>query len=164
MAYRAPVVVRIIALPVFAAALGGCYSYSRVPVELALPGEQIRLTVTRDGALDYVTFVETNEAAPSFVGTLEGEDRGSLLVRVPVPGDPTQGPAARRIDQIVRVPVDEVLAVERRTLSGVKTGAMIAASVAVGTALVLGIIDASGDADPDDGEPPDLQILRIPIG
>lgn len=146
--------------------LAGCYSYSRVPVDSAPLGEDVRLVVTRDGAMDFLNVYETQEAAPTFVGNLEGRESGSLLVRVPVPGDPTSGPSSLQIQQMVRVPMTEVLSLERRTLDPVKTGAVIAGATALGTIIILQILDVGRNDKLPEGEDPDFSIglFRVPIG
>ena len=146
--------------------LAGCYSYTRIPVETAPLGEDVRLVVTRDGAMDFLDVYDTEEAAPTFTGNLEGRESGSLLVRVPVPGDPTGAPNALQIQQMVRVPEGEVLSLERRTLDPLKTGAMIAGATAVGTFIILQIMDVGKNDKLPDGEDPDFSIglFRIPIG
>ena len=145
--------------------LAGCYSYTQVPLESAPLGEDVRLTVTRAGALDVLNVIETEDAAPQFVGNYEGREGESLLVRVPGPSDPASSASGVRIGQMVRVPSREILSVEMREIDMLKTGGLIAALAGVGTFLIVQIIDAGGD-EGREGEDPDFSIglFQIPIG
>ena len=145
-------------------AAAGCDSYAPIPIDPAPVGENVRLFVTRTGAPEYLSVADNVASVPQIRGRVEGEEDGSLLVRMPVRSE--TGLSLVEIGQVIRVPTDEIVALELQRFSAPRTGALLAAS-AVGVAFVLyAIIDAGRGDDGNDPPDPDLFFggLRIPIG
>ncbi len=155
----------IAALAVVAASTSGCYTYLPAQVEPSPPvGEDVRLVVTRDGAVDFAEVVDlTNAAAPRIDGKLERAEQGSLMIRVPLPASEFQPGAFSDVGQLIRVPNDQILGIERREFDPVMSGIVVGGIVTGATLLLLRIIDAGGVDNPRDNPDPVLQI-RLPLG
>jgi hypothetical protein len=145
---------------------GGCYSFTAIPVEPAPVGENVRLFVTRTGSPELLSVSETNELVPQIRGRVEGSENGSLLVRMPLRGDQGGGSSVLDIAQLVRVPTDEILALELQRFSPARTSFLVAGGVAAAAFILYVIIDAGRDDTGIDDPDPDVLFgrIRIPIG
>lgn len=154
---------RLLTLLVTSPAISACYTYTTIPLDAAPPNQSVRVVVTRDGAGELLNVLPTDDAAPSFIGDVAGRESGSLLVRVPLPG--ATSPTGTAIGQLIRVPIDEILSVERRDLDAVRTALFVSGAAGFGALLVMKIIDVAGGPD-GEVEDPDFSIsfLRVPIG
>lgn len=153
------------ALPLFA----GCYSFTPIPVDPAPVGQNVRVYVTRTGAPEVLSVTESVGVIPEIRGQVTGVEDGSLLLRMPIRPEPGTGAGLADIAQLVRVPTDEIVALELQEFSPARTAFLVAGGAALAAAIVFVIIDASGQDGPTD--PPDppllmrrMPILRIPIG
>jgi len=151
------------ALVVALFALAGCYRYVPTDASIAVPGEDVRVLVTRLGA------AELSEVAPGEVGagTIEGEfqnvDADDVVLHVPV-GERREGFTMVDMMQTIRVPQGEILSMERRELNKVGTGFLIGGAVALGAGIVFGIIDAFGSPTPSEGGDPPEDLLSVVFG
>lgn len=145
-------------------ALSGCYAYVPVDLETVRPGEEVRVTITREAA------EQLELALPPNRTTLQGEvvqaEPGSLWVSVAT-GTRQSGFQFERMGQTVRFDWGETLGVELKTLRKQRTAAAIgAAMVAVGaiTWTALGG-KAGGKANPgpEDGTADDPFLWTIPV-
>jgi hypothetical protein len=84
----------------------------------------------------------------------------SVVLRVPV-SRRTPGLAMPELRQDVHLARGVIVEVERREVSGVRTGLTVAAATGAATALVLLIIDASGAGEGDPGDLPEQ--MRVPL-
>jgi hypothetical protein len=151
-------------LTVTASLLSGCYTYTPVPVDLVPAGQDVRLTVNRQGAGDLADELSLDGAAPVLIGQVTGREASSLLLRVPFRSDATGGAGGVDLAQMARVPLDQILGAELRQLSTGRTAGFVAGVAGAATLLLLKIIDATGSNPGDGGDDPVLAIIRLPIG
>lgn len=150
-------------------ALSGCYSYVPVDLEAVRPGEDVRVTITREAA------ERMEPALPGDRTTLEGEvvqaEPGSLWVSVAT-GRRQSGFQFERMGQTVIFDWDETLEVELRTLEKQRTATAIgAAVVAVGAITWTALSGKTGGKSgpgPGDGPADDpflwtISLLRLPL-
>ena len=158
-------ITRRASMPLVAALLvssAGCYKYLPSQVDPApAAGENVRLVVTRDGAVDLAAITELNTSIPRIEGRLESEETGSFMVRVPQGA--VENGVFSDIGQLVRVPTNQILSVEIRKLDPVMTGLLIGAIGTGSTVILLKIIDSVGGGGGRDNPDPVLQ-MRIPFG
>lgn len=107
-----------------------------------------------------------DDPAPEIRGVLEAREGSTLLLRMPVQAGNDPMTASASIAQIVRVPTSEVLSLERQDFSVGRTSLLVAGAAALGTFIVVEIIDASRKSDGIDNPDPDVlfNLIRIPIG
>lgn len=134
--------------------LPGCYVYSPADPDLTPPGEEIRVTITRDGATELAQVTEQVETVPVIRGRLVERDNQSLMIRVPV--RPTGEGLRPDIGQVVRVPIGSVLGMEQRDFSVGRTSAFMAGSVGAAALVVFTIIEASGGTQGRTGDGTEL--------
>ena len=158
---RASLALIAVALP-FA---GGCYKYLPAQVDPAPPlGEDVRLVVTRDGATELAQVTSlSNALVPQIEGRLESTEGLSYMIRVRQRNDEAQPGMDNNIDQIVRVPTNQIIGVEIREVDVPMTVLAIGGIVGGGTILLLRIIDAVGSDNSQDIVDPSLSV-RIPFG
>jgi hypothetical protein len=94
------------------------------------------------------------------VGRVVQLEPDSVVLRVPV-ASRASTPGMQELMQDVRIPRSGIVDVERREVSGLRTGLTVAAATGLGTALVLMIIDASGAGDEGPGDLPEQ--MRLPV-
>jgi len=142
----------------------GCYSFTPVPVEPAPVGENVRVYVTRTGAPEYLSVANEVGSVPEIRGRVEGEEGGSLLLRMPIRAE--AGASALDIAQVVRVPTQEIVALELQEFSLPRTAALVGAGAAGVAFLLYVIIDAGRGDDGRDVPDPDFYVggIRIPLG
>ena len=141
----------------------GCYVYSPASPDLTPPGEEIRITVTRDGAAELAQVTEQMEMVPVIRGRLVERDAQSLMVRVPV--RPSGEGLRPDIGQVVRVPIGSVLGMEQRDFSLGRTAAFVAGSAGAAALVVFTIIEASGGTKGRTGDGTELfvPLLSFPF-
>ena len=148
--------------------LSGCFRYVPTPVDVAPPGDDVRLLVTRQGANDLAQVTEVEGQVPMVRGTLLEREGANMLLRVPV-GQRRDGFHTVSLDQTIRIPVSEILQVERRELDVPKTGFLVAGAIGGSAFIIFSIMNAFGESDgPDTGGPEESRIplpfISIPIG
>ena len=154
-------------LALIAAALpfaGGCYRYLPAQVDPAPAiGQDVRLVVTRDGALELAQVADlTNSVVPQVEGRLESTEGLAYMIRVRQRNDMAQPGMDNNIDQLVRVPTNQIIAVELREVDVPMTVLAIGGVVGGGTILLLRIIDAVGSDNSQDVIDPSLSV-RLPF-
>jgi hypothetical protein len=138
----------------------GCFRYLPVPLEATPDGQDVRLLVTRQGASELNEVANVDGAVPTLTGTIVSREGRELLLNVPV-GQRQDGFHTASINQTIRVPMGEILQVERRELDKAKTGLLLGGAAAGSAFIIFSIMDAfGGDSS---GSPPDLNESRIPI-
>lgn len=160
---RRTTLLRCLPLALATLLLPGCYVYSAGDPDLIPPGEEVRVTVTRDGASELAQVTEQVETVPVIRGRLMERDNQSLMIRVPVRAT---GEGLRPdIGQVVRVPMGSVLAMEQRDFSLGRTGAFVAGSAGAAALVVFAIIEASGGTQGRTGDGTELfvPLLSFPF-
>lgn len=150
--------VGLMALLVFAS---GCYTYMPIRPADAVVDARVRATVGPEVA---------EELAPAFrgattqlMGALVGRDATSIMLDVPVYSG-ASGMSRTPVNNRVRIPLDDLVSLESRTLSKGRTAAVVGALVAgVTTGFVVLTGDEKGNDKPKTGTDNAIRI-RIPIG
>jgi hypothetical protein len=157
-----PQVLRHLIVALVLGMTSGCYRY--VPTEVALvpPGQDVRLLVTRFGASQLAEVSSNGGQSGSINGKMQGVEGDAILISVPV-GERREGFMTVNMTQTIRVPMGEVLDVDRRELDKVGTGFLVGAVAAAGTGIILGIIEAFGGANPID-EPGPIEEFAFVLG
>ena len=148
--------------------LSGCFRYVPTTLDVAPPGEDVRLLVTRQGATDLAQVTTIEGEVPTVRGTLLEQEGSDLLLRVPV-GQRRDGFHTVSLDQTVRIPVSEILQVERRELDVTKTGFWVAGAVGGSAFVIFSIMEAFGEsAGGDPGGPLEnrlpIPFISVPLG
>jgi hypothetical protein len=139
--------------------LCGCYVYVPAELQTVLPGENVRMRVSRGAIAEFAEVLPGGE--PVVRGTLVRREQDRLFVRVPITTR-REGFMNQPITQDVGIAAGEILELELRRKSGGRT-ALFVAGTGVVAAAVIGTIVA-GDRDRvirDDGPPDEM---RIPLG
>ena len=148
------------------ALLSGCFKYVPTQLEATPEGQNVRLFVTRQGALELTEVSEVSGAVPSLAGTLVAREGRDVLIQVAV-AQRRDGFHSVNMAQTIRVPTGEILSVERREFDAVGTALLAGGTAALGATIVFLIIEAyGGPASPGEDPPVDLHLdlFRIPIG
>lgn len=145
----------------------GCFKYVPTQLEAMPQGENVRLFVTRQGALELAEVREVDGSIPSLTGRLVSQEDREVLIQVPV-AERREGFHSVDLTQTIRVPAGEIISVERRQFDPLGTGLLAGGTAALGAMVVYLIIDAYG-GPPRPGEiPPDelrhIDLFSIPIG
>jgi hypothetical protein len=139
--------------------LTGCFVYVPAEVQTVPAGESVRVRVSRGAAADLAEVMQTVD--PVLSGTLVRREPDRLFVRVPV-ATRREGLANQRITQDVAIPTGEILDLEQRRKSGVRT-TMFVGGTGLVAAAVIGLIVTDGrDRVIRNDGPPDE--IRIPLG
>ncbi|HEX7051775.1 MAG TPA: hypothetical protein VF188_16335 [Longimicrobiales bacterium] len=143
---------RGVAFIAIAAAAGpACYSYH--PAELAhvQPGEQVRV-VLEDAGYRRIAPAAAADAEPRLEGRFQGATADSLALSIWI-GQAYRGTPFQTAHQTVQLPRDEVIRIERREISTLRT-ALTAAGVVGVLAYLIANITSSPEAPIPGGEPP----------
>jgi hypothetical protein len=136
----------------------GCFTYVPADVTTVPPGHEVRVYMSRQAL---AALPEDIQADGLFLrGALTAQEADSLTLGVPV-ATGQSGVALTEIRQNVRVPMAEVVEVQRREFSGGRTALAVGGS-AIGAAFIIALIlkaAGAGDGGNDDG--PDL--ARAPL-
>jgi hypothetical protein len=142
----------------------GCYTY--VPAQFTtIPiGEGVRVYLSQAG-VDRLRQVGADALPgltdrPVLSGRLVRRDASEFSLQVPV-GTRQAGFHVAELDQQVTLPVTDLVQVERRQVSNVRTAISVAAGTAALTTVVVMIVN--GARRPVDNTGPDPDNLRIPI-
>ena len=166
---RASIVRSTVMFAAGALTLSGCYQYRPIPIDLAPQGENVEVVVTRTGAFELGEVTNLSGEVPVIRGEYMGEEDDALLLQVPV-GSRQDGIHRVDLQQIIRVPTGEVLAMSQREFDAGSTALVVGVGAAGVAALLYGIIEAFGSGSGSDGtDPPDdswmpLKLFSIPIG
>jgi len=142
------------------ASLAGCYTY--VPAELATlpPGQQVRVYLTRAAVASLPEDVAPTDLSTLYVsGMLMAQQADSLTVSIPV-GTRNPGFISGNIRQLVKVRTAEVVDLQRRQFSVLRTALVAGAGVGVGAAVITLIFQSQSSIDISD---PNEDTSRVPI-
>lgn len=144
----------------------GCFKYVPTELEATPQGENVRIFVTRQGALELAEVREIDGSVPSLTGKLVDREERDVLIQVPV-AQRQEGFHSVSLAQTIRVPAGEIISVERRQFDPLGTGLLAGSTAAVGAMVIYLIIEAYGDPPgPDDPPPVDLRridLFSIPV-
>jgi len=144
--------------------LSGCFKYVPTQLEAMPEGQEVRVFVTRQGALELEEVSEVNGPVPSLSGKLLAHEDRDVLIQVPV-ARRRDGFHSVNLAQTIRVPTGEIISAERREFDALGTSLLVAGTAGLATTVVLLIMEAYGSApSPGDDPPVDLQLFTIPIG
>jgi hypothetical protein len=136
----------------------GCYSYRPTQVETIPVGQEVRVTLTRQGRFELPEQFDQEGAYIS--GQVTRRDAERLYLNVPI-ARREQGFFVSQITQEVGVRNGEVVDVQLRKLNGPKTGLFVIGTAAAAAAVVYAIIEASSRSTDD--RLPGQEEFRIPI-
>jgi len=141
--------------------VGGCYTYQPIRPVDAVADSHVRATVSSKQAVELQPVLRN--VTPQVVGTVVGLEGSSLLMDVPMVGQ-TPGVSRAPVYNRVRLPLDDLVSLESRSLSRWRTGVTVGSVVA---AVAAGWVVLSGETKVDDkgktGTDNAVRI-RIPIG
>lgn len=137
-----------------AAALGGCYSYQRVPLTEIPPGADVRARVSADHADSLRS--QIGQSRRVLEGVVVSASADQLLVSVPAM---TSAESAIPLRQNVAVPRSAIFEVELRRLDKVKTGAVVAAAAAGAAILAYAAFDIGNGSPGGNKGGGELQIM-----
>lgn len=146
--------------------LPGCFSYVPAALETVQPGEEVRLLVTRQGGFRLSEFTSIDPSNPLVGGQLVAWEEDEVLLSVPV-AQRREGFHTIQLNQVLRVPVGEIVGVELRAFDGVETGLLAVGAVVVALGVLGTIMEAFGGVGPENsGDPPEFggSFFSIPIG
>lgn len=145
----------------------GCYRYIPTEAGLVPEGDGVRVMVTRLGAEQFSQVIPEGSRSGMISGTMRGIENDDLLLSVSV-GERREGFMTSALTQTIRVPLGEVMDVDRREFDGLATGAVVGVAAAGVAAIIFGIIEAFGSGGPsDEGDPPvdfTFGLFSLPIG
>jgi len=147
----------------------GCFRYVPTELDIAPPGENVRLTVTSVGAAELNEIMELTAPIPILSGDLVRMDESVVLLSIPL-AERRMGIHTEGLAQTIRIPVSEVLAAEKKELDPVRTALLASGTVGVAASVVFLIMESFGALTPlDDGNPIEHAMNRlfsfsIPIG
>lgn len=148
-----PLARRGVALAALVFISSGCYRYVPTDADLVPPGDDIRILVTRLGAAELDQVTEEATAAGLISGKMQGVEDDDLILSVPV-GERREGFMTMNLTQTIRVPMGEILDLDRREFDKGATVGMVGLAAALGVGIVFGIIEAFGTSSPGEDEPP----------
>jgi hypothetical protein len=157
---------RVAAATALALCLSGCFSYVPTALETTPVGEDVRLLVTRQGGFELSAITNIDASVPLVRGRIVGREGAELLLSVPA-AQRRDGFHTVQLNQTIRVPVDEIVGIERREFNGFNTALLAGGGVAVAVGIITVIMDAFGNTGLDTGpEPPEFRgsFFSIPIG
>jgi hypothetical protein len=140
----------------------GCYRYVPVQAEAIPPGTGVRVLITKAGAEELNTVTAIDNDVPLVDGTVARIERDTLLMSVPV-GVRSEGFVTSAIEQVVRVPLGEIVSLQRRELNSFATGLTITGGVALMAGIVAIIVKPLLGEQQDPATPPDEFSLSINI-
>jgi len=130
--------------------LVGCFRYLPVEPRAVPDGRQVRVEMTR---LGFAALPEIpGQAGPRLAGTITGQNDEQLLMLVPVAVLQDGSEIGRELE----IPTRDVVRVEVREVSRVRTGMLIASGLAAGLALYLGF-EKGSPTTARDGEDQEIE-------
>ena len=163
---RAIEVYRMASATALALCLSGCFGYVPTALETTPVGEDVRLLVTRQGGFELSAVTNIDASVPLVQGRLVGREGSELLLGVPT-AQRRDGFHTIQLTQTIRVPVDEIVRIERREFNGLNTVLLAGGGVAVAVGIITVIMDTFGNTGPDGSpEPPEFRgrFFSISVG
>ena len=159
---------RLFLLIVCLTSLSGCYTYQRSSAAEIGPGQDVRVRISGAYADSLGPILMTDDARV-VEGSVVGRDNGSLMLEVPV-NSQLQGIRMETLRQRVEVPAEELVDVEVKELSKLRTYGTLGLIVGAGVAIVVAQLsgDSGGGSVPGGGGPVESVVapsgFSVPIG
>jgi hypothetical protein len=109
---------------------GACYTYTSIDPSAAVVGEGVRARITAPAATRLAPLLGTGETRV-LTGKLVENGGNELIIEVPAVVEVGVGSSMQSLYQRVSIAKGEVVELEARKLDKLKTGALVAAGVAV---------------------------------
>jgi hypothetical protein len=142
----------------------GCYTYVPAAFPTIPTGERVRVYLSQAGAARLREIggdaIPGLGERPVVAGRLVRRDATEFSLQIPI-GARQTGFLQEELDQQVTLPVAELVQVERRQVSGVRSALAVVAGTAALTALVVTVLKGARNPSPSTGGDPDN--LRAPI-
>jgi len=137
--------------------MSGCFVYTPVRPEDAVPATRVRATVSGSHATDLESVLGSSSSTLS--GTLVGRVDEGLMVDVPLYSPNSAGSTSVLYNRVT-VPYTELVALESRALSKWRTGVVVGAVVA---GVVKGWTVLGGDGSLTDKQKTDTNNAVVPL-
>jgi hypothetical protein len=137
--------------------LSGCYGYIPVDIEAVPPGAQVLVRVTRQGMVGVPELLD--QTGNALRGRVMSQTASLLVLRVPIAVQ-RRGPASESIGQDINLAAGEIIDVELRTLSRVRTAVTVAAGVVAAASAIYSFGKVSNEPEPPEGPE---EGMRIPL-
>lgn len=138
--------------------LGACYTYA--PVQAPMPGAHVRASLTVEGAVRQSEIL--GRPSRNLNGKFVSLDSGMLALDVITAS--TRGQLREIVlRDTLRIPLDQLVVLEERELSWVRTG-VVAAGLAVAAVVGVNSLTSGGEVDPGNSGPTvPLDRITIPL-
>jgi hypothetical protein len=120
----------------------GCFKYVPAPLEALPPGENVRVYVSRNVIQQLEEVGEFSD--PVVRGRIVRRSDEELFVWVPI-GARQVGFHSTELGQDVRIPLTEIVQLERREVDRLGTGALVAGGIGATAVVLFVIMEAFGD-------------------
>jgi hypothetical protein len=148
-----------VVLAVVVSSASGCFRYIPTQVNEVPPGENVRLYVNRN-VVESLGEVSTM-SEPVLRGQVVRRDETELFLRIPV-ATRQVGFHSEELGQDVNVRLSDIIAVERRRLDRIGTGALVAGTAGAAAVVLFVIMEAFGERETVE-ECPDCEELLTPL-
>jgi hypothetical protein len=140
----------------------GCFRYIPVELETLPPGENVRVYVSRSVIQQLQEVGDFTD--PVVRGRIVRRNDEELFVWVPI-GARQVGFHSTELGQDVRIPLTEIVQLERREIDRIGTGALVAGGIGTAAVVLFVIMEAFGDMtnEGDCSDCPDLLTPRITL-
>jgi hypothetical protein len=122
----------------------GCFKYIPAELDAVPPGENIRIYVTRNVVTSIEEVLRVGE--PVLTGQIVRRENDNIFMRVPT-GIRSEGFHSVPIGQDLSIPVREIIALERRQIDRIGTGALVAGTLGAAGVVIFVIMEAFGEPD-----------------
>lgn len=159
---------RLLLLIACLTSLSGCYTYQRSSAAEIGPGQDVRVRVSGAFADSIGPILLTSDARV-VEGAVVDRDDGALMLEVPVTSQ-LQGIRMESLRQRIQVPTDELVDVEVKELSKLRTYGTLGLIVGAGVALVIAQLsgDSGGGSTGGGGGPVESVVspsgVSLPLG
>jgi len=155
-----------VVLAVVVSSASGCFRYIPTQINDVPPGENVRLYVNRNVVESLTEVSAFTVTEPVLRGRLVRRESDALFLRIPI-ATRQVGFHSEELGQDVNVRFSDIIAVERRRLDRVGTGALVAGTAGAAAVVLFVIMEAFGERETVDDCPDCVELLTplisIPI-
>jgi hypothetical protein len=127
--------------------LTGCFRYTPLQVDAVPEGENVRVYVNRS-VVESIGEVRTS-TEPILRGRVTRREPETLFIRIPI-GVRQEGFHSAEIGQDVSIPMRDIIAIERRRLDRIGTGALVAGTAGAAAVVLFVIMEAFGERETEE--------------